>query len=94
MPPRSPDLAARDMAACRELLRKGSRSFAAASLLLPGRVRVPATALYAFCRVADDAVDIAGGAAALDGLRDRLDRAYAGSPTDSPIDSGVLARRA
>ena len=39
-------------------LRGGSRSFHAASLLLPARVRDPASALYAFCREADDLIDL------------------------------------
>ncbi len=68
-----------DLAACRALLRHGSRSFFAASLLLPRAVREPASALYAFCRLADDAVDLDGGAGAVDGLRERLDRVYAGA---------------
>ena len=46
-----------DMRHCRRLLRNGSRSFFVASWLLPAFYRAPATALYAFCRVADDAVD-------------------------------------
>ena len=46
-----------DIAACRALLREGSYTFFAASLLLPRAVRDPASALYAFCRLADDAVD-------------------------------------
>jgi phytoene synthase len=72
-----------DRAACREAIRTGSRSFHAASLLLPARVREPAYALYAFCRLADDAVDLsAGKTAALVRLRDRLDRAYRGRPAD------------
>lgn len=79
-----------DMEACRELLRHGSKSFAAAALLLPKRVRDPATALYAFCRVADDAIDEAGGGAgALGGLRERLARAYAGTPADGPVDRAL-----
>lgn len=70
-----------DAAACRALLKSGSRSFHMASLLLPERVRDPATSLYAFCRMADDAVDLgADGAAALDDLRERLNRIYAGTP--------------
>jgi len=47
-----------DMAACRTLLKGGSRTFHAASLVLPRRVADPAIALYAFCRLADDAVDL------------------------------------
>jgi phytoene synthase len=81
MQPRSPDRA--DLAACRALLRGGSRTFFAASFLLPRRVREPASALYAFCRLADDAVDLAAGAPAIDALRERLARIYDGRP--SPI---------
>lgn len=74
---------ASDLRDCRALLRGGSRSFYAASFLLPRRVRDPATALYAFCRLADDAIDIGeGGDAALAQLHERLDRAYAGNPLD------------
>ena len=46
-----------DMAHCRAAIRTGSLSFHAASRLLPPRVRDPALALYAFCRLADDEVD-------------------------------------
>jgi len=96
MPPPSPKLGSAspaDLDVCRTLIQQGSRSFYAASLLLPQRVRDPAYALYAFCRLADDAVDttdVDGGqntrAAALSQLMSRLDRAYAGDPYDSPAD--------
>lgn len=79
--------AAADMAECRAAIRTGSLSFHAASKLLPARVRDPALVLYAFCRLADDAVD--EGAAPVQAvlhLQDRLDRAYAGQPFDAPID--------
>jgi len=84
---------AADVAACKDLLRRGSKSFAAASLLLPPRVRDPAAAVYAFCRVADDAVDEGGGdgLAAVAVLRQRLARACAGRPDDGPVDR-ALAR--
>jgi phytoene synthase len=86
---RAPDA---DLAACRTLLRGGSRSFHAASLLLPERVRAPATAVYAFCRLADDAVDLDGGrAAAVARLRDRLARAYEGRPLPIPADRAFAA---
>ncbi len=76
-----------DLAACRELLRGGSRTFFAATHILPRRLSEPATALYAFCRLADDAVDVHGGrVAALDRLRERLDRAYQGRPLPFPSD--------
>lgn len=85
-------LAAADLAHCRALLRNGSRTFLAASLLLPRRVCEPACALYAFCRVADDAVDGAGrDEKTLQRLRERLDRAYAGAPLPQPVDR-ALAR--
>jgi phytoene synthase len=81
-----------DLAACRALLCSGSRSFFAASLLLPKRVRDPATALYAFCRVADDAIDLGDDpAAALQALNTRLDAAYAGAPAQNPVDRAFAA---
>lgn len=67
-----------DLVACEELMRGGSKSFFAASRVLPARVRAPAIALYAFCRVADDAIDMAGDpAAAVERLDLRLDAIYA-----------------
>jgi phytoene synthase len=87
-----------DIARCREILREGSKSFHAASLLLPARVRAPASVVYAFCRVSDDAVDLVSprqGPEALERLRERLDRAYRGAPQDHPVDrafAGVVAR--
>jgi len=94
-----------DLAACRALLRQGSRSFQAASRLLPRRVRDDAVALYAFCRVADDAIDQDAGrargvrasdGAALGWLRERLALAYAGTPAPIPADralADLVARR-
>jgi phytoene synthase len=84
MPPRStetPHATPADHAACALLLRDGSRTFHAASRLLPADARVAATAMYAFCRVADDAVDVDGGRMlALARLRERLSLVYAGRP--------------
>jgi phytoene synthase len=80
-----------DLEVCREALRRGSRSFTAASLLLPPGLRAPAAALYAFCRVADDAVDEGDGAAGLARLRHRLDRVYAGAPRPDPVDRAFAA---
>lgn len=85
-------VASDDLAACRALLRNGSRSFYAASLLLPRHVREPATALYAFCRVADDAVDhTTRPAEALAGLHARLDQIYANRPQPDPVDRALAA---
>jgi 15-cis-phytoene synthase len=76
-----------DVAACRATLRGGSRTFFAASLALPRSVRKPATGLYAFCRMADDAIDLGmDRAAALSDLHARLDRIYAAAPRDVPAD--------
>jgi phytoene synthase len=90
MPPRStvrPHASVADVAACRASLRGGSRTFFAASLALPRSVRAPATALYAFCRMADDAIDLGlDRCAALDDLQRRLERIYAGAPSDSAAD--------
>jgi phytoene synthase len=75
------------MAACRAAIRTGSHSFHAASRLLPPRVRDPALALYAFCRVADDAVDeVADKTAAVLRLSERLEAVYAGRPRDAAAD--------
>ena len=92
---------AQDLAACKRLLAHGSRTFLAASKLLPGTVRDPACALYAFCRLADDEVDgqTGGGepaaagdaeaqraaALAVTSLRHRLDSLAA--PTDPVLSS-------
>jgi phytoene synthase len=81
-----------DMAHCRAAIRTGSLSFHAASRLLPPRVRDPALALYAFCRLADDEVDERAekGRAVL-ALRDRLDMAYRGRPRNAPEDRAFTA---
>jgi phytoene synthase len=78
-----------DLAACRAALRTGSRTFLAASLLLPRHVYKPAAALYAFCRLADDAIDVQGETVA--GLRVRLRRAYDGSPLPVAADRAFAA---
>ncbi|PPD44761.1 MAG: phytoene synthase [Methylocystis sp.] len=99
MHPSSPDpgFATReDHEACREAIRQGSRSFHAASLVLPGHVRKPAYGLYAFCRLSDDAVDVEGGSfTALARLRERLACAYDGQPHPVSADRAMadLVRR-
>jgi phytoene synthase len=76
-----------DMRECRTLLKKGSHSFFAASLLLPKEVRQPVTALYAFCRVSDDAIDLAADPRrGLDELHRRLRKIYNGAPDKLPVD--------
>jgi len=79
-----------DLAACRALLRDGSKSFHLASLFLPERARLPAQALYAFCRVADDLVDRAADPrAGLEALRARLEAICAGRPGPHPVDRAM-----
>lgn len=83
---------AADLDACRDKLANGSRTFLAASRLLPRRVRDPAIALYAFCREADDIIDIGGateGNLAL--LTDRLDAVYRNAPHASATDRAFSA---
>jgi len=76
---------------CAEAIRQGSRSFHAASLILPAKVREPAYGLYAFCRLSDDAIDLGGGCpTALPRLRERLDGVYEGRPQPHAADR-VLA---
>ncbi len=81
-----------DLAACRAALVVGSKSFATAARILPRRVRAPATALYAFCRVADDAVDTeADPKASVRRLRERLDAIYINKPINHPADRAFAA---
>ena len=78
---------AEDMEACRRSIQGGSKSFYAASLLLPKETRARAYALYGFCRRADDAVDDGADAgAACAALSARLDGIYAARPVDDPVD--------
>ena len=81
-----------DYEACQELMRGGSKTFFAASRLLPSRVRGPAIALYAFCRVADDAIDLSDDrVTALAALNERLRRVYAGDPMAYEPDRALAA---
>jgi len=84
---------AADLQACVALMRTGSRSFFAASRLLPTRVRPASIALYAFCRVADDIVD-EGGLSLEDSralLAGRLDAIYAARPGPAVEDRALAA---
>jgi len=79
-----------DLQACIAMMQGGSKTFFAASRLLPLRVRGPAIALYAFCRVADDLVDLAGPHDdPLPELRRRLDAIYAGTPENHVEDQAL-----
>ncbi len=90
--PAGPALPAYDLQACRALMRGGSKTFFAASLLLPSRVRAPASALYAFCRLADDEIDLGDEPhQAMRGLSLRLDHIYAGRPQAIDADRALAS---
>jgi len=76
-----------DLKVCHAILARGSKSFVAASRMLPARLHHRTAALYAFCRVSDDAVDLGTDVpAALAALHGRLARIYAGTPDPDPVD--------
>ena len=80
-----------DLQACVAMMRGGSKSFFAASKLLPERVRCASVALYAFCRVADDLVDDGDCTeSALAELKQRLDAIYSGHP-QAHLEDNALA---
>jgi phytoene synthase len=84
-----------DLQHCEAILREGSKSFHAASRLLPKPLRQALAPVYAFCREADDAVDeTPATAATLTTLDRRLDQVYAGTATN-PVDRafGEVVRR-
>ena len=75
------------MGACRKLLCHVSRSFHIASQFLPLTLRESACGLYAFCRIADDLVDLGDDPRqALDTLHRRLDLIYAATPENHSVD--------
>lgn len=77
---------------CKSIIKEGSKSFYAASLLLPPEIRNASIALYAFCRISDDIADEPkANLEALEGLRARLDAAYFGMPYDDPVDIAFAA---
>lgn len=78
-----------DHAACAAILRRSGSSFSLPIALLPRAKRQGTTALYAFCRVADDLVDDAGDPAAakagLEAFAAATDRALADGRADEPV---------
>lgn len=86
MPRVSTALREDDIAECLRILRKGSKSFAAAGRLLPSRLVGPVAAIYAFCRTSDDAIDDGGTASSLQRLAASLDRVYANEPADDVVE--------
>lgn len=82
-------------------IKKGSKSFALASRVLPPALRDDAAMLYAWCRYCDDVIDgqemghgqIAdyktGQAERLEMLREKTRAALNGEPTDDPVFAGL-----
>jgi phytoene synthase len=74
--------------AARAIIRRHSASFSLASLLLAPESRGRAHVLYAYCRRADDAIDLVAPTRAqseLDRLRSELDAVYAGTAVTDPV---------
>ncbi len=72
---------------CYDVIRVHAKSFSLASRLLPREARDRAVAVYAWCRRADDAVDLPGAEgrkAALGALRVELEEIYAGRVLREP----------
>jgi len=88
----------------RASIKRGSRSFAAASRLFDRATRERVWLLYAWCRACDDLADAqdhgrtmgdqGGAAARFEQIQELTDKAFAGKPTGHPsFDAlGVLAR--
>jgi phytoene synthase len=77
-----------ERALCRQVLALHSKSFALAGALFPPAARDDAAAVYAWCRRADDAVDLAGpehASASLARMRAELDRIFGGEVLPDPI---------
>ena len=72
----------------RQIIRKHSKSFSLASVLLGSNLRDAASGLYAYCRRADDAVDLVApeqAPASVQALRRELDAVYAGRSQTEPV---------
>ena len=81
----SPSLAPSE---ARAIIRHHSKSFSLASVLLGPQTRDEASELYAYCRRADDAVDLVApehAAERVQALRRELDDVYAGRSLNEPV---------
>jgi phytoene synthase len=60
------------LAECHTIMRRHAKSFSRAARFLPRRLHDPVAVLYAFCRIADDSVDLAETPAAARAAADLL----------------------
>jgi phytoene synthase len=85
---------AADHAACADALRRSRSNFALPIRLLPEEKRRGTTALYAFCRRADDIVDdsedLAAAGLRLDAFQDDLESVLAGGHSADPVIRAVV----
>ncbi len=85
---------AADHAACADVLRRSRSNFALPIRLLPEEKRRGTTALYAFCRraddIVDDAADLAVAGLRLDAFQTELEAALAGGHSADPVIRAVV----
>lgn len=70
---------------CEVIIKENSKSFYAAFSVLPRAKRNAVYAVYAFCRLADDSIDVLGSLDKLVELEDNLDQFVAGNTPDTPL---------
>lgn len=70
---------------CRDVIKENSKSFYAAFSVLPKEKRNAVYAIYAFCRFADDSIDVFGSLEKLLKLEADLDQFAAGNTPETPM---------
>lgn len=74
-----------DLAWCESIIRIHSGSFYRAFKQLPREKAQAVFAVYAFCRIADDSIDVDHDPAELQALSEKLERFAAGETPDEPL---------
>lgn len=74
-----------DYAWCESLIKQHSSSFYRAFRVMPADRARAVYAIYAFCRLADDAIDVQEDPGLLDELESGLDLLVSGNPPDQPL---------
>lgn len=70
---------------CKEIIKNNSKSFYKAFSLLPAHKRNAVYAIYAFCRLSDDAIDLHNDLAELEQLKKQLDDFLLTDQLNSPV---------